>query len=137
MSKKTKIIFVGIIILIVGYFLMDKYKQSKKEAEKITKMEAEKNLSIEEIKKLIKSNEFKDQLDAEKQIYKIPEVERLQILQSLLNDENPNVRIIALRNLAKIKNEKSKELLKRLANEDSDEIVRLLASEKLKEMEEK
>lgn len=90
----------------------------------------ERDLRLVEIQNMVKSGDFKQQLEASKQIDKLEPADKLQICRVLAGDSDPAVRLLAVKKLRPMNDPEAREILGRLASKDPDPDVRNLAGEK-------
>ncbi len=88
------------------------------------------DLTTDEIRIKINSPDFKDKLEADRQIDKLEVEERRRILLKLSTDPDAPVRLIAAKHLKKIDHPEAHAALRRMAQEDPDETVREFAGER-------
>jgi len=88
------------------------------------------DLKAEEIRSMLTTGDFKQKLEAQKQIDKLEPEERLRIVLALAKDADAAVRLIAVKKLRAIDDPRAKAELARLAKDDPDETVRELAGTK-------
>ena len=99
----------------------------------VTEPYKERELRLVEIQNMVKSGDFKQQLEASKQIDKLEPADKLQIVRRLADDPDPAVRLIAVKKLRTMDEPEAREMLGRLAAKDPDPDVRSLAGEKPRE----
>ena len=99
----------------------------------VTEPYKERELRLVEIQNMVRSGDFKKQLEASKQIDKLEPADKLQIVRRLADDPDPAVRLLAVKKLRTMDEPEARELLGRLAAKDPDPDVRSLAGEKPKE----
>jgi HEAT repeat protein len=90
----------------------------------------ERNLVTEEIRSMLKSGDFKARLEASRQIDKLGQEEKINVLIDLARDSDPAARILAAKKLNEIDDPRAKETLAKLAKEDPDPEVREMAGGK-------
>ncbi|MBI2930832.1 MAG: HEAT repeat domain-containing protein [Planctomycetes bacterium] len=84
----------------------------------------ERDLKAEEIRTMLTGGDFKQKMEAQKQIDKLEPEEKLGLLVTLSNDSDPAVRLIAIKKLRPIEDARAKERLAQMAKEDPNEMVR-------------
>lgn len=96
----------------------------------VTQPYQEKDLTLDEIRSKFQSGDFKQKLEAGKQIDKLEPSEKLRVLLTLSKEQDPPTRVLAVKKLKPIDDPRARETLERLAKEDPDPTVRQLASER-------
>ncbi len=94
----------------------------------VTRPYQEEDLTIKEIRQKLQSGDFRQKLEASKQIDKLPLEERLRVVTVLAVDPAASTRLLAVKKLAKIEDPRSRARLKKMSNEDLDPVVRELAA---------
>jgi len=94
----------------------------------VTRPYQERSLAAEEIRAMLASGDFKRRLEASKQIDQLPDAERLTVALDLSRDQDPAIRLLAVKKLKEIADPRAKEALGALAKDDPDATVRELAS---------
>ena len=96
----------------------------------VTEPHRERSLMAEEIKRMLKSGDFKDRLEAAGQIDKLGAEEKLAVLLELAADADTAARILAARKLHDVDEPRAREALGRLAKDDADPEVREAAAQR-------
>jgi HEAT repeat protein len=96
----------------------------------VTEPHRERNLMVEDIRRMLKSGDFKDRLEAARQIDKLGDDEKVTVLLELAQDPDPAARILAARKLRDLDEPRATEALARLASEDADPDVREAATQR-------
>ena len=99
----------------------------------VTEPYKERELRLVEIQNMVRSGDFKQKLEASKQIDTLEPADKLQIVRRLADDPDPAVRLLAVKKLRTMDEPEARERLGRLAAKDPDPDVRSLAGEKSKE----
>ena len=84
------------------------------------------DLALDEIRGMLKSGDFKQKLEASKQIDKLPLDDRLRVLDGLAADPDQAVRLMAAKKLKTIDDPRAKATLEKLKN-DADADVKAMA----------
>ncbi len=84
------------------------------------------DLALDEIRGMLRSGDFKQRLEASKQIEKLPLDEKLRVLDGLAVDPDPAVRLMAAKKLRSIDDPRAKATRETLKN-DADPDVRAMA----------
>ncbi len=84
-------------------------------------------LAAEEVRRKLASGDFRQRLEASKQIDKLAPEEKLQVLLILSKDPQASTRILAVKKLRELSDPRAKERLAEMAKSDSDPDVRELA----------
>jgi hypothetical protein len=95
----------------------------------ITKPVERRDLASEEVRTKLKSPDFKEKLEAERQIDKLEPGERRRLLLELARNREAPVRLIAAKHLRKLSDDEVRALLRRMAKEDPDPAVREILSD--------
>jgi hypothetical protein len=96
----------------------------------ITKPPEKRDLKADEIRAKLTGSDFKEKLEAEKQIDKLEPDEKRRILLGLSGDADPAVRLIAVKHLRRLDHPDARAALEKLAAGDPDPTVRELAGSK-------
>ena len=94
----------------------------------VTRPYQEEDLTIKEIRQKLQSGDFRQKLEASKQIDKLPIEERLRVVTVLSVDPAASTRLLAVKKLAKIEDPRSRARLEKMSKEDPDSVVRELAA---------
>jgi hypothetical protein len=94
----------------------------------VTQPYQERSLATDEIKDMLKSADFKQRLEASKQIDQLPPQERLGVLLELTSDPDAATRLLAVKKLKTLTDPRAKSRLAELATDDPDQTVRELAA---------
>ena len=94
----------------------------------VTRPYEERDMTVREIRKKLTSGDFRQKLEASKQIDKLEVEERLSVLLVLSEDAEASTRLLAVKKLAKIEDSRAQARLERMSKDDPDELVRELAS---------
>lgn len=125
---KTVLLSVVILLLAGGAGLGVWYWRGKAEAEAVTKVER-RDLPVEEIRQKLQSGNFREKLEAKKQIGKLTPEDRVAVLRVLLTDPQAATRLIAVSELGKLEGDAARAALAEAAEKDADEMVRAAAKE--------
>jgi HEAT repeat protein len=90
----------------------------------------QKDLTVEEIRAKLKSEDFKHRLEASKQIDKLPSEEKLLVLLNLAADPEPSTRLLAVKKLQAVDDPRARQKLEQLAQSDPDTDVREAAGQR-------
>ena len=131
-GKKNTIISVVILVVAAAAYGGYKYwEQAKKDAQAITKVQKVENLKSEQIIKMLASGDFKQKLQARKELNKLKPAEKKAVLLKMVAEKNPAVRMMAVQGLKEFKDDTQvKNVLTGLSG-DSDKDVAALAKEVL------
>jgi hypothetical protein len=99
----------------------------------VTEPHRERDLRLVEIQNMARSGDFRQILEASKQIDKLEPADKLQILGWLADDPDPAVRLLSVKKLRTMNEPEARATLARLASKDPDPDVRSLAGEKPRE----
>ena len=88
------------------------------------------DLTVEEIRTKLQSEDFRQQLEASKQIDKLEPAEKLRVVLALSKDPRGKTRILAVKKLKAIDDAKARERLEQMAKDDPDPDVKDLAGQK-------
>ncbi|MDP6957621.1 MAG: HEAT repeat domain-containing protein [Planctomycetota bacterium] len=94
----------------------------------VTRPYQEEDLTIKEIRQKLQSGDFRQKLEASKQIDKLPLEERLRVVTVLSVDPAASTRLLAVKKLAKIEDPRSRIRLEKMSKEDPDPVVQELAA---------
>lgn len=94
----------------------------------VTRPYQEEDLTVKEIRKKLQSGDFRQKLEASRQIDKLPLEERVRVALILSEDGVASTRLLAVKKLGRMEDSRSRNRLEVLAKEDPDPVVRELAS---------
>ena len=107
------------------------FTRTAEEMAEVTKPVGEVELPIAEIRAQLLTGSFREKQTARRQIGKLPEDQRLKVLQALATDEDTKARLIAATELGKLGTIPARTLLQEMAQNDPDEMVKTVAIEQL------
>lgn len=105
-------------------FVYHSISQAQRSIEEITQPPAHRNLSQQEIKQKLASGSFREKLEARRWISKLPEQQRLALMEELLSNPQEAVRIMAVVDLGQQATPSAQALLERAASGDVSARVR-------------
>ena len=117
----------GLTIVAVGLWLLSGGCSVDRE---ISKPVEKRDLTLDEIRTKLASSDFKQKLDAEKQIDKLEAEEKCRILLGLSREPDAAVRLIAVKHLAKLERPDARARIGEIAKDDPDPTVREFAASK-------
>jgi hypothetical protein len=85
------------------------------------------NLTVEQIRTQLNSGDFKQKLEAGKQIDKLAPEEKLHVLLALSHDTESSSRMLAIKKMKSLEDPRAKERITEMAKSDPDTDVRELA----------
>lgn len=88
-----------------------------------------KDLTVDEIRAKLQSGDFRQRLEATKQIDSLPSDEKLRVLLVLADDPQPSTRLLAVKKLRAIDDPQARAKLEQIAKNDPDPDVRELAAQ--------
>ena len=94
----------------------------------VTKPYAQRSLATEEIRAMLASGDFKQRLEASRQVDKLEPQERLTVLLELAQDPDAAARLLAVKKLKEVDDPRARETLTKMAKDDPDPNVRELAA---------
>ena len=124
MNAKAKIAIVLLIIAGVGYGLVVWLDKSHSDASSITKTVDVSKLDTNRLIKMLSSGDFKKIIQARKEISKLDIKKRLYVLEEMAKAKDSAVRMMAVTELGKLKNNKNAiNILKRLASDKDKDVA--------------
>lgn len=130
-KKRGKIVLIIIVSLIVlvgiaAIIILYKKHKAEKEVNKLTRAVAVIKLNTQEILRKLKSSDFKEKLQAQKQINDVGVSVRINILKKLYGEKKLSSKLMALRLISKINDPKAKAILQE-ASTSSNRIIQIMA----------
>lgn len=130
--KKVILPLLILLLAAVGYGVAMWMEGAKKETAQITKSVDVSSMTTKKIMKMLTSGDFKQRLQARKEISRLKPEDRLQVYRAMAKAKDAAVRLMAVSGLASMKSPGAKKLLQELAK-DTDKDVAEQAKEALKE----
>ncbi len=136
MTRTKRNILIGLVVVfclaaIAGGVFLILYYRGKAEADALTKPIERVELPIDAIKEKLRSPNFREKLEARRQIDKLTVADRVAVCKVLLADPDAPTRTLAVTVLAATDSPEARALLAEAAKSDADESIRGLAAEAL------